>query len=68
MRRVRRCRPEAKKCTMHTRTEAQRQESFRQVNASCAIEDSEGGVPDLTYMTYAQGHRRVLGKDAARLR
>ena len=31
MKGVRRCRPEAKKCTRHKRTEAQRRESFRQV-------------------------------------
>jgi hypothetical protein len=39
MRGVRRCRPEAKEVRDGQRTEAQRQESFRQVNASCAVED-----------------------------
>ena len=47
MKGVRRCRPEAKKCTMDKRTEAQRRESLRQVNASCAVEDRVMTAEDL---------------------
>jgi hypothetical protein len=61
MRDVRRCRPEAKKCTMDKRTEAQRRESFRKVNASCAVEDRVMTAEDLALQALVAFPRAARG-------